>query len=247
MNKNFDFHFTDEPIPLYYQIKTKLVEAIENNYWRPGDLVPSEREMCNLFKVSRPTIRQAINELVIEGLLKRVKGKGTFITEPKFTYGSIQDIATFYENLVGRGYKSTTKILGIGVETPTVKISDGLGISLNDKIVKIKRVRYINKDPVVIVINHIPYDLCPGLEKLNLADKSLYAIIASRYNFHLAKSKVTFYPSVADEIDAKLLNDKKGSPIQIVDNLSISTEGTRFDLFESKFKGNYGKISFETK
>ena len=72
----------DVPIPLYYQIKQLIKERISNGALKPGDKLPAEDELCEVFAVSRTPVRQALTELVHEGLLIRIHGRGTFIAEP---------------------------------------------------------------------------------------------------------------------------------------------------------------------
>ncbi|MDU3348564.1 MAG: GntR family transcriptional regulator, partial [Clostridium sp.] len=67
------------PIPVYYQLKNDLISKISEGVWKPGECIASERELCEIYGVSRMTIRQAIGELVQEGVLLRIKGKGTFV------------------------------------------------------------------------------------------------------------------------------------------------------------------------
>ena len=77
---------------------------------------------------------------------------------------------------------------------------------------------------------------------LDLKDKSLYRVIAERYGYQLQRSEVVFYPGLADKIDAQLLHQQKGDPLQIINTVSIAQDEVVFDYFESKFRGNYGKI-----
>ncbi len=235
----------ESPVPLYYQIKLSLKEAIDDNLFDQGEPILSERELCEYFDVSRTTIRQAIRELVNEGVLKKVKGKGTFVQSPKFNYGSIQDIVTYYDWLIKKGFTPKTKILNVDIIEPNKIISENLNISREERVIKIRRLRIINQDPIVIITNYLPEKLFPGLENIDLEDKSLYKTISGRYNIELGKSKVMFYPGLADEYDSKLLEQKKNSPIQIIETISLSKEKEPFDFFESRFRGNYGKIFVE--
>ena len=74
------------PLPLHYQLKQHLLEKIESGEWKPNDLIPSEQEMQTSFGLSRITVRQALSDLVYEGLLIRERGRGTFVAPPKMTH-----------------------------------------------------------------------------------------------------------------------------------------------------------------
>ena len=73
----------DIPIPLYYQVKQIILDEINNEGVKAGDAIPTEKTFCDIYGISRTTIRQAISELVNEGYLYRVKSKGTFVSQPK--------------------------------------------------------------------------------------------------------------------------------------------------------------------
>lgn len=232
----------DSPIPLYYQIKERIQEALDEGVFKVGESIPSEMDLCSIFDVSRPTVRQAISELVRDGALRKEKGKGTFVANKKFNYGSMQDIVTYYDKLIQRGYDPQTDILEKNIIQASKKLSEKLKLELHEKVIKIKRLRKIDGEPIVIITNHIPYKLCPELMEIDLKDKSLYRQIAESCGYQLKRSEVVFYPGLADKIEAELLHQQKGDPLQVINTLSIAQDGVLFDFFESKFRGNYGKI-----
>ena len=92
----------NSPIPAYYQIKQIILEKINNSEWKVGQCIASERELSEAYGVSRMTVRQALGELVQEGILLREKGKGTFVCEPKVTQ---KDMMSFSE-IISKSGKS---------------------------------------------------------------------------------------------------------------------------------------------
>ena len=98
------------PLPLYYQIKEIILEMIKNEQLGPGDAIPSERELCAIQGVSRMIVNKAILELVNEGTLYRVQGKGTFVSKPK-EYQKLSQLTGFTEEMASKGYNTDTKIL----------------------------------------------------------------------------------------------------------------------------------------
>ncbi|MDI3547286.1 MAG: GntR family transcriptional regulator, N-acetylglucosamine utilization regulator [Halanaerobiales bacterium] len=233
------------PIPLYYQLKEILREKIETGELKPGDLLPSERELSEKYKISRPTIRQALKELVNEGLLYREKGRGTFVSEPKINYGFIQKLTTFYDDMVEKGYIMRTKVLEKDIKLVTKVIAKKLNIEENEKVIYISRIRYIENEPIVSVVNHIPYKLCPDLINEDLEDKSLYRILAEKYELVAYKARVTLEPIVASEYDSELLNIEEGAPIHLMQNITYTKENIIMDYFESHFRGDKGKVMVE--
>ena len=99
------------PIPAYYQLKEIIREEIESGRLKIGEKLTPENRLSEIFQISRMTVRQAIKELVVEGLLYRDKGRGTFVCQPKINYGFIQKLTTFYDDMAEKGYTMRTKII----------------------------------------------------------------------------------------------------------------------------------------
>src|SRR4028118_815300 len=93
----------DSPVPFYYQLKQILAEEIETGRYEPGDKLPGEHDLCVAFKVSRTVVRQALNELEMEGLLRRRKGRGTYVMPKKVSESLFQNLTGLFEDVAARG------------------------------------------------------------------------------------------------------------------------------------------------
>src|SRR6516225_11268955 len=102
--------YRNSPLPRYYQLKEIMRERVQSNEWKPGEHIPSERELSETYGISRMTARQAITDLVNEGLFYREQGKGTFVSERKITQQLIH-LTGFTEDIRARGQKPGTKVL----------------------------------------------------------------------------------------------------------------------------------------
>lgn len=233
------------PIPAYYQLEEIIREEIESGKLKIGEKITSENKLSEIYQISRMTVRQAINELAGEGLLYRDKGRGTFVCEPKINYGFIQKLTTFYDDMVGKGYTMRTKILKQEIKPASKAIAKKLNIEENEKIIYIMRVRYIKKKPIVTVVNHIPYKLCPDLKNENLTDKSLYQTLAKKYELVAYKARVTLEAIIASKYDSDLLNIKGGAPVHLMKNITYTKENIVMDYFESHFRGDKGRVQVE--
>ena len=182
--------------------------------------ITSENKLSEIYQISRVTVRQAIKELVGEGLLYRDKGRGTFVCEPKINYGFIQKLTTFYDDMVEKGYTMRTKILKQEIKPASKAIAKKLNIEKNEKIIYILRVRYIENEPIVNVTNHIPYKLCPDLINEDLTDKSLYQTLAEKYGLVAYKARVTLEAIIASKYDSELLKIKEKAPIHLMKNVT---------------------------
>ena len=86
------------PVPLYFQLKTQLVELLKQGIFQAGDKLPTEAEFCELLDISRPTVRQAFSELINEGYITRHKAKGTFVSRPKIEGYFFPKLGSFDED-----------------------------------------------------------------------------------------------------------------------------------------------------
>ena len=102
--------YRNSPLPRYYQLKEIMRERVQSDEWKPGDLIPSERELSEKYGISRMTARQAITDLVNEGLFYREQGKGTFVSQRKITQQLIR-LTGFTEDIKARGQKPGTRVL----------------------------------------------------------------------------------------------------------------------------------------
>ena len=242
---NFKEINKDIPIPVYYQLKEIIREKIEIGALKIGEKITSENKLSEIYQISRMTVRQAIKELVGEGLLYRDKGRGTFVCEPKIDYGFIQKLTTFYDDMREKGYTMRTKVLKQEIRTASKAIAEKLNIEENEKILYILRIRYIENSPIVTVVNHIPYKLCPNLINEDLTDKSLYQTLAEKYGLVAYKAKVTLEAIIASKYDSELLNIKEDAPIHLMKNITCTKENVIMDYFESHFRGDKGKVQVE--
>ncbi|HEY8804678.1 MAG TPA: GntR family transcriptional regulator [Clostridium sp.] len=198
----------DNPIPLHYQIKEILQEMIENEVLKPGESIPTERELCEIQGVSRMTVNKAIMSLVNEGLIYREQGKGTFVSIPKVNH-EISRLKGFTEQMEENGVISKTKILSFKVIDATKKCKLELKMPENEnKIIEIKRLRFSEEQPVAIEIAWLPYCLYNGMTRDIIEDKPLYGIFREKYGYHPYRAKQTIEPTMLNEYESKLLNQE---------------------------------------
>src|SRR5215813_14915895 len=100
----------DLPIPLYHQLKTLLLERIRKGEMKPNDRLPAEDELAATHGVSKATVRQALNDLAIAGVLRREQGRGTLVAEPKLAQGP-REMTSFTDEMRSRGFHPTSKVL----------------------------------------------------------------------------------------------------------------------------------------
>lgn len=193
------------PIPVYFQLKNDLVKKIAQGLWKPGECIASERELCEIYGVSRMTIRQAIGELVQEGVLTRLKGKGTFVCEQTVKQ---QDMMSFTEMIKQTGRELKTEVINFDViDTP----DDMQDIFMLDKVYKIERRRIVDDECIAVETVFIPVDYCGHINE-EMLKGSLYKILE---NFGYSISNSTSSIVAADITDGikEKFNTKEKFPV----------------------------------
>lgn len=198
-------------IPLYQQLKDILQNKIETEL-EPGDMLPTEPEIEEMYNVSRMTVRRAIHELVLDGLIYKKQGKGTFVQEQKIVY-NVERITSFTEEMEEKGITLETTSVDVTEISPSGKLSEKLNLEPNEKLLRIRRIRSVNNEPFTIMVNYLRSKYVPGLSKKGLKQESLYKLLEDEYNIILERAEETVEAREATELEAELLNINVWSPV----------------------------------
>jgi GntR family transcriptional regulator len=231
------------PVPLYYQLKQILLEQMKHA--EVGALIPTETELCSIFNISRPTVRQAINELVTEGFLYRMKGKGTFISRPKISQDFMMILESFNDEMKEKGLTPTTKVLQFKIEKASENVAEKLQLDEGSDVVLLKRLRSANKEPIVLVDTYLPNSMVQNILSKDLTNESLYKIIERDYGYVIDKAIRTIEPVIAGEYETKLLGVKKGVPLQYIETVAYLDNRTPIEYSIAKYRGDRSTFSFE--
>ncbi len=236
---------TDIPLPLYYQLKQQLKKHITNGLWKVEERIPAERELCDIFRVSRTTVRQAINELVNEGLLYRSQGRGTFVAKPKLSEGFIQRAMGFYQEMTSRGLRVETEVLEQAVIIAPDDVSAQLQIDAGAKVIKIERLRAVEGERGLVVDTYIPFDICPNLVEEDLSHGSLYEVLREKYGLKIETGSRTIEAVLASDYDAQLLGIPKGASLLLLKSIGYLADGSPLEYYEAKHRGDKCKFEVE--
>ena len=205
-------------IPLYAQLKEKIISDINNETLKYGDKIETEQEIMKKYNLSRITVRRAISELVAEGYLIKKQGKGTFVIKNKierkiiYTSDSLK-IMSFTKELKENNIKASSKIIDLKIVPGIEEFNKKLNLNKNSKLIFMKRVRYANDSPMTIEENYFPYDRFKGLLEEKI-EGSLYELLEKKYNTIPTRSSRQEIEIVkSDEEQSKLLNVPTFEPL----------------------------------
>ncbi|HWI66045.1 MAG TPA: GntR family transcriptional regulator [Symbiobacteriaceae bacterium] len=234
----------DIPIPLYYQIKARLLEAIENGQLKPGDRVLSERELTTQFGVSRMTARQALTELENQGYLYRVQGKGTFVATPKLEQPLV-GLTSFTEDMRRRGLEPAARVLSAVEVVAGRKVARALGVGETASVYRLERLRLAGGEPMALEISHIPVALAPGLLDGGPVEQSLYRVLGERYDVHLIRAMQSLEAVAANAYEAEILHVREGTPLLLLERISRDHLDRPVEFVRSLYRGDRYRFTTE--
>ena len=224
-------------VPLYYQIEENLKKTIEEGKWKTGDPLPTEKDLQEIYRVSRTTIRQALDLLVRKGMLVRIPGKGTFVSKNRIVH-YIGTITSFTEEMQSRGLTPGTRILDFMRVLPPPSVAHDLEIPDNSPVIFLKRLRFANEEPVAISEIYLPEDLVPGFLEEGLGEESLYNFLEKRYGLFFKETYETVEATLIAGREAKLLEVVEGTPGLIVGRISYLQNGRAIERAYTIYRGD---------
>ncbi len=234
------------PLPYHYQLRELLRGDVEAGRWKVGERLPSERELCETFNLSRTTVREAIDALVNEGLLRREKGRGTFVAEPKILEGLLQSPAGFTDSMAEQGYRVDTKVLRMEAVPARPSVARELHLAVDEQVIRIDRLRFILGEPILLVTSYLPHRLCAQLMGEDLVRNSLYHLLQDRCGLRIAKAKRLMEAVAANEMEARLLGIKPGAPLMLIESTSYLDDGTPVEMFKAVHRGDRTRFLVES-
>lgn len=205
----------DSPVPLYYQIETDLRRLISSGHLPPGATLPPELTLCQLYGVGRHTMRMALSRLAADDLISRRAGRGT-VVKPQADRMKFYLDRSFTHQMADMGLQAHSKVLDA---TPGRLTPDGPEV-FRDKVGRpclyLMRLRLGGEEPIGLQATTILTDLCPGLERYDFNQHSLYDILARDYHLIITEIRHTISATIADDFQAEHLTVEPGDPLLVV-------------------------------
>ncbi len=220
MEKNRSIIDKNNPNPYYRQIADWIRKKIATKEWKVNHQLSSEEELSKELGVSRGTIRRAISDLIKEGILIQIQGKGTFVAEKKVFYPFGQELVSFAESMARNGLNFTTKVLEMKTIRADELIQDKFSIKGNKKVLFLKRIRYVDEEPVIVIENYINIEICPGIDQVDFAKTTLFDSIESLSQQKIGFGKRQFNAIGLDKEKAELLSLSINTPVLFLDQIT---------------------------
>ena len=238
------FQLERGPIPLHPQVFRDLKSALDADEWRPGERMPTERELAERYGCSLITIRHALGELVREGRIERTRGRGTFVLQPRIDR-DIGGTMSFAEEMRRRGLNPATRVITARIEPAGEVVAEQLGLSQDDPVVHLERVRLGDGEPFLLEQARLPAERFPGLLAFDFERRSLYDILADRYDTPIVRARETVEPVVMKRREADLLGVPARSLALRIDGIAYAASGEAVEAARSFVRGDRTRYYLE--
>lgn len=232
----------DRSIPFYYQIANLLRRRIEEGELGPGDKLPRELDLAKSFGVSRVTLRQALSILEADGLLDRERGNGTFVAKTLDSHEKFKLTGIIEQNLSG---EMAHRLISAEDVSPNPLLEEFFGISSQDRLTRIRRLRIENDAPFCYTINFLPPELAEKITREFIEHRSMLDIIKIQLQIPLGKIRQTFEARIADSEVAGHLSIGILDPVFYVEGFVYGPKGNPILHSQMYHKGNRHKYSIE--
>ena len=229
------------PIPLHHQLKTLISEMIENDELRPGDPIPTERELCEWHGVSRMTVNKAILALVNEGLVYRERGRGTFVLQPKEKH-SLSCLLGLTEEMQKRGLTVVTKLLSFAQIRPTKKLQCDLALADGEEVFAITRLRCVENEPYALETAYLPCKLCASLKAEALENASLYQVLARDFALEMSYAHQSIEPIMLSDYESGILGVEQGALALLFARRTYRQDGTPLEVTKAVYRSDRYKF-----
>ena len=234
------------PIPKYLQISAWLREVIQSGRYKVGERLPSEVELSQMCGVNRNTLRQAIAELTVAGILRKEKGTGTFVSAPAPSElkHKLERIYSFRDMLGQSGIKAKTIVIEKGIEQADEYVAKTLFLGSSKKVIAVRRIRAGNGTPYIFEESYLPADTFEGFLNFDLTG-SMYDLISERFNVVLARSKQTISAVNLNKKIAKILGIAANSAAIFSEYITFDDKSMPVEILYSYYRGDKYKLEIE--
>jgi GntR family transcriptional regulator len=228
-------------IPLHIQMADEIRAQIRRGELHPNDRLPSERELCARYAISRITVRKALGTLNQEGLIQATIGKGNFVA-PSALDEELQPLSSFTQDLERRGMQAGSVTQEEGIVSADDGMAEKLGIPRGAEVVSLRRLRLADGRPIAIQLTHLPHHLCPNLLRFNFAERSLYDVLQGEYGLVLARFNTEIMAALASQEEAALLKIRRPAPVLISEQTTYLENNIAIEFTHSVFNAERYKL-----
>ena len=232
-------------VPYYAQLADLFREHITTGHWEPGRPLPSEQQIGEFFGLSRTAVRQALAQLAAEGLVRKEKGRGSFVRGPRRTEFVVQELRGFFDEMSEQGKAVETDVLLLETTYAPPEEAALLGIPTGSKVVQLDRLRKVDGEPICLATTLLPLPRFAGLAGQDLSGTSLYDLLRTSFGVEPRTGWRTVEATGADRQTARVLGVRPGSPLLLLTSLNVDATGEPFEHFTAWYRADRTSFRIE--
>jgi GntR family transcriptional regulator len=225
------------PVPLYETVEATLAAGIADGSLPPETQLPPEEGLTERFKVSRTTVRKAIQNLIERGLVEVRRGKGTFVTQPKITQ-ELTELTGFVEDMQALGRSPTARLLDKRVVAADEAVARQLALASGTLVFRLRRVRLADGVAMSFDETYLPRDIGEKVADNDLEAEPVFALLEEKYDTPLVEAEYKLEAAAADAVAAEALEVPTGSPIFLIERTSYTTGNRPVDYERLHYRGD---------
>jgi len=236
---------SSSPLPLYFQLQEILRKKIISREFNPGDIIPTEKELESFYKVSRITVRNAINGLVFEDLLIKKQGRGTIVAFPKMQEEGSSRLQSFTEKMEEQGRVISTGVLDVLRIPLTERLAEHIDFNTGEEIIYAKRLRKVDGEPIALFENYICTST--GVTEKDDFSSSIFNLLEKTYGIIISGSEKVIEAGIAGDESAALLGLSAGDPVLIIRYTTFNNKNKRIEFAEGIYRADKYKYMVRLK
>ena len=230
-------------LSLYAQLKKHIVDQILQEAWQPDSRIPSQRILSQQHNMSHMTVRRALNELMSEGVLYAIPGKGMYVSGQDKQIAESGLFVSFTEDMASRGLVARNQVLRAELVDASTSLAQIFEVEVGTQLVLLRRLRFADAEPMVIQDAFLLHQRMPGLLAYDFSRLSLYQVMHEAYSIAFGSATSSVEATIADRAQADLLDLTAPTALLITEQITRATDGCVVEFVRSVYRGDRYKMS----
>jgi GntR family transcriptional regulator len=227
----------ESPIPLYFQLKQLLAKRITSAELQPGDILPTEEQLQETYLLSRTTVRQALKELEIEGLVSRYRGRGTFVSQPIIRHSS-EPHFSLTDALLQQGIQPSWHVLSAEWVPATMDVASSFELEPATPVFRLRRLRLTNDEPIGYHIALAAPSMAASIDKSQFHSGGSLRYLRGNDALNGSYANRTLEAVGASSEVSDLLDIEEGSPTLLIRRKITSRDGAIIEVLQAMYRGD---------
>lgn len=229
--------------PMYDQLRRLIIDGIARDGLQPGDPLPGEHRLCEQYGISRTVVRQALAQLEHEGIVERVKGKGTFVAPPRTSESLVHTLIGLYDDVARRGGHVHSDVRRHEVVSADEEVADALAVPVGSPVVLLERLRLVDGEPWSLSTTWMPEEVGRVTLGADLGDISLYGLL-EQHGIRATHGVRSAEATVATHDQALLLGVSAGSALLRLRSVNRGADDRPIEFFIAHHRGDRSRFEF---